>query len=239
MVDEDTIRTACRSFIGAAFASLRDESVIPKPSFHPYIKVGRDYYGDSIGSLAERHSVERLLEQAFPERFARPPGRRYVEFGSHYVFGLLEAAAARCGMDGDYGIDSAGVQNFIDELINVLRTFEYESVCTRHVVHLTTSTNAEIRIGDVIVVPDSEGFGGLTNRIQQEIRGAARAWNGNGPRPYDPPHALLITRECGEDINPYDVDVRLSARLDRFLLLARLLTSGTVQSARPPRGPGW
>lgn len=46
-----------------------------------------------------------------------------------------------------------------------------------------------------------------------------------------PPHALLIIRETTNDPDLYAVDRRLSAKLERFLLIARLLTAGTVQSA--------
>jgi hypothetical protein len=44
-----------------------------------------------------------------------------------------------------------------------------------------------------------------------------------------PESALHIVCQSGVDL-PYDVAGRLSRRLERFLLLARLLTAGTVQS---------
>jgi len=74
-----------------------------------------------------------------------------------------------------------------------------------------------------------EGFGGLVDRIQKEIPGAARAWHRQDPHPYDPPHSLLIVHKDTEDTDHYTVAVRLSHQLDHFLLVARLLTAGTVQ----------
>jgi hypothetical protein len=43
-------------------------------------------------------------------------------------------------------------------------------------------------------------------------------------------NGLLITREVTDDPEPYEVGERLSARLEWFLLLTRLLTAGTVLS---------
>jgi hypothetical protein len=78
-------------------------------------------------------------------------------------------------------------------------------------------------------LPDPPGFGGLIERIQKEIPGAARAWNGEDPRPYVPPHALLIVNETTEDPRSYEICESLSRRFDHFMLVARLLTAGTVQ----------
>jgi hypothetical protein len=58
--------------------------------------------------------------------------------------------------------------------------------------------------------------------------GADSAFNRDDPRPYDPPHALLITRERTDDPDPYEVARLLSGRIERFLLLARLFGAGTV-----------
>ncbi len=94
---------------------------------------------------------------------------------------------------------------------------------------MTTTSGEEVQLNDVTVVPETE-MRELTDRIQREVRGAARVWNRDDPRPYAPPHSLLIVREISDDPAPYDVAERLSRRLERFLLLASLLTAGTVQS---------
>jgi hypothetical protein len=94
---------------------------------------------------------------------------------------------------------------------------------------LTTTSGEEAQLNDVTVVPETE-MRELTDRIQREVRGAARVWNRDDPRPHAPPHSLLIVREISDDPAAYDVAERLSHRLERFLFLARLLTAGTVQS---------
>lgn len=94
----------------------------------------------------------------------------------------------------------------------------------------------ELRIGDVTVVAEQQGE--FVRRVTREIAGAARVWNHDDPRPYAPPHSLLVVREISEDPDPYQVAERLSRQVERFLMLARLLTAGTVQSRRRPWTPG-
>jgi hypothetical protein len=48
----DDLRELARSFISGAFAALRKEHVIPTPVFHPYVAVGRDYFGDTIRAVS-------------------------------------------------------------------------------------------------------------------------------------------------------------------------------------------
>lgn len=230
--EQPELRAACRAFIAAAFEALREEHVVPTPIYHPYVAVGRDYFGDTIRSLPEYHELEQQLDAAYPERFAGPVPRPHAEFATSYIFSILEAGIARCAREewtGKFDADSPPVDETIDELLAVLGTTTNEVVCCRHVSHLTTTGGDEVRINDVTVVPETE-MRELVDRIQREVRGAARVWNRDDPRPYAPPHSLLIVREISDDPEPYTVAERLSRRLERFLLLARLLTAGTVQS---------
>jgi hypothetical protein len=223
------LRPTSRAFIAAAFDVLTEQHVIPTPIFHPYVAVGRDYFGPDLMALAEFQALEAQLNETYPERFGEPHETR--EFASMYMFGFLEACVVRCADAGSFDVNSQAVDESIDELLAVLKTMTYDVVCCRHVSHLTTANGGEVQIGDVTVVPEPEQWGGLIERIEHEIRGAPRAWNRIEPRPYDPPHSLLIIRETTDDHDPYEVDRRLSWRLERFLLLARLLAAGTVQSA--------
>lgn len=230
MSEQCDLLTASRAFIAEAFDALRAENVIPTPVFHPYIAIGRDYFGDSIRALSAYPTLEAQLDEAYPERFADPLKRHHSEFASTYMFSLIEACVARCAQEGSFDSESTAVDDSIDEMLRVLGMASYEMVCIRHVSHLTTTSGDELQIGDVTVVPEPEERGGLLDRIQHEIRGAAQAWNREDPRPYDPPHSLLIIRELTDDPDPYKVVSRLSARLGRFLFLVRLLTAGTVQT---------
>jgi hypothetical protein len=99
----------CTAFIGAAFNVLRQEHVIPTPVFHPYITVGRDYFGDSIRNLPEFSELEAMLEREHPRLMAEPLKREYSEFAGQYIFMFLEACVTRCAMAGDFdpGSESA------------------------------------------------------------------------------------------------------------------------------------
>ena len=224
------LRELAGAFIAAAFEALADEHVLPTSLFHPYLAVGRDYFGDTVRAVPAYSEMERGLGAVYPERFAEPLKRRHGEFASSYIFSFLEACIARCGRERTFAADSAAVGESIDELLAVLATTTTEIACCRHVSHLTTLVG-EIQIGEITVVPEAEGSVRLVRRISEEIPGAPTAWNREDPRPYDPPHALLITREISDHAEPYEVADRLSRRLERFLLLSRLLTAGTVQSA--------
>ncbi|WP_397517949.1 hypothetical protein [Rhodococcus opacus] len=224
------LRTASRAFVASAFEVLMAEHVIPRPVYDPYVAVGHDYFGGSIMPLAEYAVLENLLKAAHPERFHESliPS---AEFASTYIFSFLEACIARCTRAGNLDPMSGVVDELIDELRAVLVKTTYDIVCARHVCHMTTVSGEEVQIGDITVVPEPEGYEGLGTRIEREIGGAPRAWNRDVPRPHDPPHSLLILREATAGPNPYEDSNRLSGELDRFLLLTRLLTAGTVQSS--------
>jgi hypothetical protein len=236
------VREIARAFVAGAFDALRKEFVIPTPVFHPYVQVGRDYFGDTIRSVPAYHDLETRLDQLYPDRFAEPLKRRHAEFASGYIFSFLEACVARCGRlayydeQDHFDPNSDAVSEAIDELIAVLDSPTYEVVCCRFVSHLTTENAAEVTLGEITVVPEPEGFGRLTERIAHEIAGGWSAFNRDDPRPYDPPHAILIARERTDDPEPYEVALRLSNKLERFLLLARLFSGGTVYSVFEVRG---
>lgn len=187
--------------------------------------------------LAEYKELEALLDEAYPDRFAKPLGRRHGEFASQYIFTFLEACVARCALADRFDLNAPAVDESINELLTVLATTTIEVVVTRHVSHLTTASGEELEIGGITVVPERDGvFGLFSDRIQREIKGAPRAWDRDVPVVHDPPHALLITRERTDEPDHNAVDVRLSERLERFLFLARLVTAGTVQSGYETAG---
>jgi hypothetical protein len=230
------VRDAARAFIAGAFCELRKEFVLLTPVFHPYVQVGRDYFGDTIRGLPTYLELERQLDALYPHRFAEPLKRRHAEFANSYIFDFLEAAIARCGRLGyhdeqdHFDAHSDAVSESIEELIAVLDSPTYEVICCRFVSHLTTEEHTEITIGGITLVPEPDRFGGLNERIAREIAGGWSAFNCQDPRPFDKPHALLIIRERTDAPDPYDVARRLSNKLERFLLLARLFSAGTVHS---------
>ncbi|MGW5216396.1 hypothetical protein ACWEQA_00870 [Nocardia sp. NPDC004085] len=233
---QSTISAAARSFIVEAFEVLTRRHVIPRPSYNPYASVGYNYFGDDIRPLGGYARLEAELNRTYSERFAET--LRDQEFASSYIFEFLDACIARCAHDEDFSPNSRAVDATIEELFSVLNEPDYDVVVVRHVSHLTTTTGSPITIGDTKIVPQPENSYGLQRQIGQEIVGVGRAWrDGNDPRPFDPPHSILVVRERTSDADPWIAASRLSGKLEKFLLIARLLTAGTVRSNYEVSGP--
>lgn len=231
----DLRETALR-FVAEAFGQLRAEFVIPTPIYHPYVHVGHDYFGDSVRHVAPFGELERLLEHSYPHRFDPPPSRPHPEFANTYIFSLLEACVARCGRKArldrldHFDPTSDAVTESIEEMISALDSETYEVVCCRFVSHLTTEQAAEIVIGGITIVPENASRPELLVRIAEEIPGAAGAFQRDQPRPWDPPHGLLIARERTNDSDPYEVGQKLSRELDRFLRITRVFSASTART---------
>ena len=117
--DADHIRSAALAFLAEAFEALKEERILPTARYHPHIRVGRDYFGDSIRGTAF-HALERTLDGAYPARFGDEVELRDREFSSAYIFSLLEAAVARCTRAGVFDAKRREVEESIDELLFVL-----------------------------------------------------------------------------------------------------------------------
>jgi hypothetical protein len=229
--DATTIQVAARAFITAAFRSLADNDVIPASRFRPYLAVGRDYEGAGIMPLPEFEAFESLLMATYPDRFDEPLEGPDPEFASQYIFSFLEASISRIVRQHElYEADSPSVASSIVELLSVLDADSQCLTYCRAVSHLTTEHGAILELGDIAIVPGTaEPDDGLFAHAVRLIPGAYGAFNNRDPRPYDPPFSLVIT-QGSFTAKPHDLADRLRGRVDRFLLTARLLHSGTFRS---------
>lgn len=230
----EEVRSAAVRFLLAAFTKLEGQRVIPPPRFHPYLRVGRDYYGPDLMSLVEFEGFETALSGAFPERFSHSVGDSDFEAPNSYMFSFLEACVARLSL-GDEPLEatSATADACIDELMEALRTKEREVACCRLVSHVTTATGAQIEVGDLSVVPVTSTWDEV-RALEGAIRGAASAFGRHPPIAFGPPEAVIVAESRGRD--PFETAIQLSARINRFMLLLRLLYSGTVESFWEVRG---
>jgi hypothetical protein len=224
------LEALAESFIGAAFPALARERVIPTSAYHPFVEVGRDYEGGLLMSLAEFGELEAAISQAYPQRFASDLGFDRKEFPSSYIFSLVEAAVAGCALAGEeFEADAAASADSLDEFFRVLDAPEYQLRCCRAVSHLATNDGGVVRIGGVTVYPENAGEG-LVGLVSDLIPASPGAYNRLPPRPYDPPHALVVSSRAITGRHPMRASVSLSGSIDRFLLLVRLLHAGTHQS---------
>ena len=237
----EDLRAVARRLVEGVFDVLRAQHVIPTPVFHPYIQVGRDYFGDSVRAVDEHVPFNALLTELYPGRFDQGEDRFPPEYPDMYSFALVEAAVARCGRADTFDDPGDDIDASIDELLAVLDSPTYELVCCRVVSHLTTATREPLSLAGIEVVPEVEpdavgdrAHNDILRRIVREVPRTPFALNRETPFPWDRPHALLIARET----LPVPTSFRdrldglptLSPRLDRFLLLLRLLTAATTES---------
>src|SRR6266516_866918 len=96
----DDVANAARAFFSAALEVLEDQHVVPPPAFHPYLEVGRDYYGPDLTPLAEYEALEDIIKRAH-RRFGAdvPLGER--EFAASYTSTFLEACLALSTVNGE------------------------------------------------------------------------------------------------------------------------------------------
>ena len=229
--EKDQLAELARSFIGAAFPALEKLHVIPTPFYHPWVQVGRDYAGADV-SGPELAELEAMLQVIYPERFGDPLTTQHPEFPHFYTFSLLESAIRRCAEIGDdqYEPGTAAVQESIEELIRVLDAPTYKMTCCRAISHLTTKGTEPVTLGEITIYPETPDRD-LLEHVRDLIPAAGSAFNRERPFFYDPPHSLIATAQESTSPDPFDVAATLAGRVDRFLLIARLLYAGTYESA--------
>lgn len=221
----EAVRADAVAMLDEAFTSLVRERVIPCPASHPYVRVGRDYYGSDVMNGSAFRKFEQSLCRLFPRHFEKPEQAQFPpEFPHMYALSLLEAAIARLGTAGEpYIAASATVEQVILEFIDRLDSPTIDLACARMVSHLTTVDRSVLTIGPVTVVPT--GRGESPSRIASIIPTAPAAFNREVPHHFSRPEALVAARTSVP--NPYDMIAPAIPTVDRFLLAIRLLYSVT------------
>jgi len=227
------VRDAARRLIDAVVPRLEAERVLPVSRYHPYIRVGTDYFGDDVRAVPEHDAFEYALTHAYPDRFGdkRPLGER--EFPATFLYSFLEAAVTECARR-DQVIDgsSPGTKVCIDELLASLETPTVSGSTCRFVTHLTTDTGRELSCCGIDVIPLDGSR--EAERIIMTLLPRALARLRDFPFVYSPPHALLVA--TGTGTIQEDLGVDLSRRIDRFLLALRLLRAVSTASIYEFRG---
>ena len=60
------VHDAAGAFLDAAFSALAERRVVPPSIYHPFLEVGRDYEGSSVGTLKEFGVLDRFTQSRFP-----------------------------------------------------------------------------------------------------------------------------------------------------------------------------
>jgi len=161
------------------------------------------------------------------------------DFASPYIFSFLESCVARCCLRGESLSPLAeAVDESLLDLQSALDSDTWEVACCREVSHLTTVDSTPLDISGVTVVPLNEPPGGHSREaasvIDSVIAGDASAYARESPGGFAPPQSIIIAR--GRDSKPFEFAEELSGRIERFLLVSRLLYAGTSQSMYEVQG---
>lgn len=233
-----SLEVAAQAFLVSALQVLRRENVLPTPVFHPFLRVGRDYFGDSIRGLREFATFEAVIEELHP-RFSRDVPLMERDFASGYVFSFLEAFVAEVALNGeDWSPDAPSVKKCLAHLVSEIEAESWEVACCREVSHMTTANGETLEFADVTVIP-------LTAPPENHSRAAARAierviphahssHGRTSPDGWDPPHSIVVARDHSS--RPFDSAGVLSGRIESFLFVARLLHAGTGNSLYEVQG---
>jgi hypothetical protein len=237
--DSAQIVAAARAFVASAFPVLTDLRVIPTPRYHPFIRVGRDYSGQPLMELPEFKTLENLLDLVYPNRFSGPLHREHPEFANQYILSFLEACVRRCADQDSFAVDAYGVGESISEFIEILNAPSHTVAVVRAMSHVTTSTGAALALDGIDVVPEScrDDYDFFVSQCRAHIPGAGGSFNRQRPSVFGHPHAVLASTATTEDSDMFDATAAISRRLDRFILILRLLTGTTAVAHFEVRGP--
>lgn len=239
-LQHEQIASSARSFITAAFARLAGEGLIPTLKRRPYLSVGRDYDGPRVSSLPEFVALRQDLETNWPDAFDDPNSKLDPEFADDYIFSFLETCVSRCSRDGVFENSSAAVDESIEDLYRSLVAGAHSLTAVRAVSHLTTADGNPVALNGITIAPELPGSDRYAPIRQccDRVPRALAAFNCEYPFVSACPHALLETGGASKGIHSTaDTELRLSAKLERFMLLLRLLTGTTAKTHFEVRGP--
>ena len=225
-----------RAFLAAAWGVLEAQHVVPPSVFHPHLAVGHDYFGSDLDRLPE-YVVLTSAIRAGHARFGDDLALGKRSFPGPYAYSFLEACIAGLTIDrSDFSTSAAAVDRAVDDLVTAVATVERDVACCRVVSHLTTSTGEPLDVAGVTVTPASpQGTSReLLDLISQEIPGANGAYGREIPFIFATPESVVVSRSKGA--NPFAAAEVASNRIERFLMLLRLLHAGTSDSAFEVRG---
>ena len=229
---------AARAFLVAALAVLRRENVVPTPVFNPFLRVGRDYLGDSLTDLREFAAFEGAIAKQHP-RFRDGASHQDGDFADGYVFSFLEAVIAETALNGEIlSPDAPSIDACLSSLISEIEADSWEVACCREVSNLTTASGEPLELSDVTVIPASAPRGSddreAASIIERVIPHSQSCYELTSLGEWDYPHSIVVARDASP--KHFDLARVLSGRIDRFMLAARLLHAGSCESLSEVQG---
>lgn len=226
--EADRVKDVAVRLVDAVVPRLEARKVLPVSEYHPFVRVGTDYFGDDVRGLTEHDEFEAVLTEVYEQRFSsdRPLGQR--EFPSKFLYSFLEAVITACSKSHEpVSGSSSATEACVDELLAALETDRVECCACRYVVHLTTESGDPISCGAVEVHPLSRARDAEWLIPQHLPRAWARVRE--FPFVYAPPASVVIARREGQDQE--ETGRAASRDIEQFLLALWLLRGATSTSA--------
>jgi hypothetical protein len=188
--------------------------------------------------LDEYRALEGAIAASHP-RFNTEPRLDSRSFPAGLIFSFLETFVARLTRaQADFSVDGSIAEESLDDLIKAAAADDVELACCRVVSHMTTANGQAIDFSNVRVEPViSEAAGHraeLQKVISATIPGASSAYGRVDPEVFAPPESVVVARDHSPQ--PSELHEPLSLRIERFMLLVRLLKPGTSESVLEIRG---
>lgn len=228
---------AAHEFVDAVVPELEEEGVLPVSRYHTQLRVGHDYFGDTIRGVAEYSRFVEALNETFSERFSedKPLGER--EFASRYTYDYLEAVISACASNYEkVSSDSIAIHNVDLELLRSLQSNQFDIVVCSKVKHMATETGNPIDIGDIRVTPIPSDHTSFLEeiRVLQEIPRLHAVLRDGPPNYFAQPLSMVVTE--GNGTNQMEVGESIARRIGKFILAVRLLTASSTAGIYEIRG---
>lgn len=242
VTDPDSpVATSARAFLTEAWSKMHELGVVPPSPYRPHLRVGRDYFGDTLMTLPTYKALEKAIEAAHL-RFSEQTALGDRDFAATYIFPFLESFIARSAKERqDFAVDSPVATDVIRDLQASLAADDYEVVCCRAVSHMTTSNGQPVEFTNVRVepvdAPAHDHTRTLLEIVEAALPGGAHTYIDADLHTYAPPEAVVIAR--GSQPTLENLNNVVSQRIERFLLLVRLLKPGTSESVFEVQGSGY
>lgn len=239
---ESPVAAPARAFLAEAWSTLHQLGVVPPSPYRRYLRVGRDYFGQDLMPLSAYTALERAIEATYPSRFGKQTALRDRDFAGTYIFPFLETFIARLAKARqDFAADSPVATEAICDLVAGLAANDYELVCCRAVSHMTTSNGQPVEFTNVRVEPIDAPAHDHTRRLLEIVQGAlpggAQTYIDADLHIYAPPEVVVIAR--GSQPTLENLNNAVSQRIERFLLLVRLLKPGASESMFEVQGSAY
>ena len=206
------------------FSALEHERVIPPPRAHPFIRLGRDFFGGDVHGGPNFNAFCETLTEIYPEWFESRANEFPRWYPGSMALSLVEAVVPAIARSGDsYSGSSETAEAMILLLTEYLDQPVAEVACVQLVGHLLTEGHEDLVLAGITVRSTAQFH--EASALLTVFPDAPAAFNRSRPDHFARPESWVIARAEGR--NPFEVLEPARLKINRFLLAVRLLFAAT------------